>query len=249
MGLERAGMETAAFCEINKIACSILSRHYPGVTIYGDIIKNADEIADNMGGIDVIAGGDPCPIRSKARSNGKSKHPDLSGYFLYLVGRIRPGWVLRENVPAPDDKDFCAALEMLGYRSVIVRTNALSITGQNRPRDFIVGANKRTRSSLESFISKFEDYQSNTPKAIKKGSFISCLTTRRDRYDSRDNFIWEPKNGLRILDSDERVSFAGFPKGWLDGLSESAIARLTGNSICPGVSEIIGRAIMESQSI
>jgi len=92
--------------------------------------------------VSLISGGDPCPIRSKARSIHGTNHPDLSGYFLAVVGQCWPKWVLRENVPAPDVTDFTASLDMLGYRSVIITTNAYPYTGQNRTREIIVGCFK-----------------------------------------------------------------------------------------------------------
>lgn len=93
LGLERAGMQTIAMCEIGKIQRSILAKHFPEVPIYADATETS-KIVSGMGiRPDVIAGGDPCPIRSRARSNCASRHPDLSGYFLALVGRLRPRWV------------------------------------------------------------------------------------------------------------------------------------------------------------
>jgi hypothetical protein len=37
------------------------------------------------------------------------------------------------------------------------------------------------------------------------------------------------------LDSEERQRFAGMPKGWLDGCSQSSVARMTGNAVVPHV--------------
>ena len=34
LGLERAGMTTVAFCEIDKYACKVLKKHWPNVPIY-----------------------------------------------------------------------------------------------------------------------------------------------------------------------------------------------------------------------
>ena len=120
-----------AFYEPNKQCQSILSRHWPGVPIRKDVRGYYD--CDTA---ELVSGGDPCPIRSKARSTWRSgKCADYSGYFLAVVQRSGARWILRENVPASDDQDFVAALELLGYRTVIIRTNAYPYTGQNRTRD------------------------------------------------------------------------------------------------------------------
>ena len=37
LGLERAGMRLAAFCEINPFCRQVLAKHWPGVPIYDDV--------------------------------------------------------------------------------------------------------------------------------------------------------------------------------------------------------------------
>ena len=227
------------FCEINKQCQKILDRHWPGVRIVGDIRETVNE--NIRMSIDIISGGDPCPIRSRARSNGKSKHPDLSGYFLAMVGRVRPRWVVRENVPAPDDIHFCSALEMLGYRTSIIRTDASTFTGQQRVRDIIVGCidEARTRQFIE--LHNVNGDTRHSAKILGTRQVIPCLTTHRTRYDSRDCYIYDGK--LRILDSHERARFAGYSAGWLNGMSEATQARMFGNTVVPQVAEEIFRAI------
>jgi len=248
LGMEKAGMKTIAFCEIGKMQQEILKRNWPGIPIFNDIREIKEIDANIISKPDIIAGGDPCPIRSRARSNGASKHPDLSGYFLALVGKLRPKWVVRENVLASDDFHFASALEFLGYRTVIVRTDAATITGQSRQRDFIIGCSEETGPSFQRFIQNFQHGSGTYKTRLDTRPVIPALTTHRTRYDSRDCYIWEEKRGLRILDSEEREAFAGFPKEWLTGLSEAACAKLFGNSIVPKVAYIIGKAIMESES-
>ena len=246
LGLEWAGFETVAFCEIDKKCQLVLGKHWPGIPIYPDIkelVKN-----NELSNIDIITGGDPCPIRSKARSNGKSKSPDLSGYFLAMVGKLRSRWVVRENVLAPDDIDFNTALELLGYRTIIIRANAFSITAQNRTRDFIVGCHKECKiTNLRELFKRQSGYWLDT-KGNKKAEGYPCLTTHRKRYDSRDGYIWDGER-LRVADKNERTKLAGFPEGWVNGFSETACAKMFGNAVIPQIVEIIGRAIMKAEKL
>lgn len=234
LAAEWAGFETVGQCEWADYPIRVLEKHWPDVPRWGDIrdvtLQSVRE--KGIGKITLMSGGDPCPIRSRARSNGASKHPDLSGYFLALVGQLRPGWVVRENVPAPDDVDFEAALEAIGYRSVIVRTDAAETTGQSRQRDFIVGSSEETWPSKALQLSFIEGGPGNYKTRLGTRQVIPALTTHRTRYDSRDCYVWD-RGGMRILDGDERTSFAGFPAGWLAGLSEAAIARVCGNAVVP----------------
>ncbi|WP_416337166.1 DNA cytosine methyltransferase [Desulfobacter postgatei] len=232
-----------AFFEINKQCQDVLRKHWPSVPIKGDVRQYDGDTAD------IICGGDPCPIRSKARSIWRpGKCSDYSGYFLAVVQRCGARWVLRENVPASDDKDFCAALELLGYRTVIIRTNSYPFTAQNRTRDIVVGCNKTALA--DQFRFSFERQGSNglDCQKHKKEEGYPCLTTHPCRYDARDGYIWDGSGRLRTADKDERTKLAGFPAGWLDGLSKTAVARVTGNAVVPQVVEQIFRVIKEVEA-
>src|SRR5690554_2955048 len=206
LAAEWAGFETVGQCEINKTCLEILNRHWPDVPKWGDIrdvVKQPLEIKN----ITVVSGGDPCPVRSRARRVGKCSSPDLSGYFLAVVGQMRPGWVVRENVPASDDVDFATGLGCLGYRAVIIRTDAGPVTGQNRQRDFIVGCVETAKLRQLVELPQFAAGQISLTASVTERQVIPCLTTRADRYDTRDCYIWDGQ--LRILDSEERERLAG----------------------------------------
>ncbi len=228
LAAEWAGFETIAQVERDDYATKVLEKHWPDVHHVRDIRDFPDR---DYGAVTLISGGDPCPVRSRARSIWGSKHPDLSGYFLAVVGRLCPRWVVRENVPAPDVSHFEAALDVLGYRSVVIRSDAADFTNQARVRDFLVGSVEAgwPRRAWELFEPP-SDHRLVAQKR-EEGSFIPCLTTNRQRYDTRDGYIWD--GGLRILDSGERERFAGLPAGWLEGISAAAVARFTGNAVVP----------------
>ena len=228
-----------AFYETNKQCQFVLKNHWPSVPIRNDVREYHDGDTANL-----ISGGDPCPIRSKARAKWQpGKCADYSGYFLAVVQRCRPEWVLRENVPASDDKDFSAGLELLGYRTVIIRTNAYPFTAQNRTRDIIVGCNKASKAEKFRFHSERQSCKRINFKKHQTSEGYPCLTTNPCRYDARDGYIWDGGGSLRTADKDERTKLAGFPAGWLDGLSKTAIARVTGNAVVPAVVVPIMQAI------
>lgn len=231
------------FVEPDRICQSVLGRHWPHVPIKQTIIglKKYDSIT-------LISGGDPCPIRSKARSIWGTKHPDLSGYFLAVVGQCWPRWVLRENVPASDVTDFTAALDLLGYGSVIITTNSYSYTGQSREREIIVGCPEEAK--FDKFLELYQRQSSQRVDSSKcnQEEGYPCLTTHRYRYDACDGYIWDGCGRLRVADKDEREALAGLPPGWLKGLSETAISRVTGNSVVPQVVMPIMEAIKEIEN-
>jgi len=102
LGLERAGMETVAFCEIEPFPQKVLKKHWPDVPIYNDVTKLTKEILDNDGitGIDVICGGFPCQDISIAGNQAgiEGKRSGLWGEMCRIISDIRPKYAIMENV-------------------------------------------------------------------------------------------------------------------------------------------------------
>lgn len=98
LGLERAGMQTVAFCEIDPFCRTVLKKHWPDVPIYEDVrTLNGREIA-----ADVICGGFPCQDISAA-GLGLGLEGERSGLwreYARLVSELRPRFVIVENVAA-----------------------------------------------------------------------------------------------------------------------------------------------------
>ena len=249
LGLIAAGMECIGVVEKDAKCLSILKKHMPSVTQYADLCSLVTG-NDDFSHADLFALGDPCPKHSRARSNGASRHPDLSGYGLALVGRFRPRWVVRENVPASTVVHFAACLEALGYGTVIVRMDSASHTGQSRQRDYIVGRYQTSRESVRRFFPHFPDGPGAYTTRLGTREIIPALTTHRTRYDSRDCYVWDARaEKLRILDGEEREAFAGFPCGWTAGLSEGTRAKMYGNAATPHCVYQIGRCIMAAEGM
>ena len=155
--------------------------------------------------------------------------------------------MVRENVPAPDDVDFCAALETLGYGTAVVRVNAAAFSAQNRTRDFVVGC--LGNAGFEKLLDRLErksGSRTGTEKHLAPEVY-PCLTTKDMRYDARDGYIYEGFERLRVANTLERTRLAGFPDRWLEGVSRHACARMTGNAVVPAVVSEIGKTIMETE--
>ena len=103
LGLERAGMETVAFCEIDKKARLVLNKHWPDVPVFDDVSTLTRETLDARGiSVDVICGGFPCQDISLA-GKGAGLEGDRSGLwfqFHRLIKEIRPRYAIIENVSA-----------------------------------------------------------------------------------------------------------------------------------------------------
>ena len=102
LGLEKAGMETVAFCEINEYAQKVLKKNWPGVPIYEDVRQiTANRLVSDGIRCDVITGGFPCQDISVS-GNQVGIEGERSGLWTEcarLLGDIRPKYAIFENVP------------------------------------------------------------------------------------------------------------------------------------------------------
>ena len=64
LGLEKAGMETIAFCEFEPHAQEVLRKHWPDVPIHSDVRSLGAK--QYRGTVDVVCGGFPCQDLSSA---------------------------------------------------------------------------------------------------------------------------------------------------------------------------------------
>jgi len=101
LGLERAGMETVAFCEIEEYPRKVLQKHWPDVPIYEDVRKLSKEELEKDGitDIELICGGYPCqPFSVAGKQRGEDDDRHLWPEMYRLIKTIRPRWVIAENV-------------------------------------------------------------------------------------------------------------------------------------------------------
>lgn len=94
LGLERAGMRTVAFCEIDPYCREVLRQRWPAVTCHEDV--------RNFSGVecDVIAGGFPCQDISSSgpRTGIEGQKSGLWSEYARLICDLRPSYVIVENV-------------------------------------------------------------------------------------------------------------------------------------------------------
>lgn len=101
LGLERAGMRTVAFCEIEPFQRAVLRKHWPDVPCYDDIrTLTADRLTADGITVDAICGGFPCQDISEAGQLGGigAERSGLWSEYARLIHEIRPQVVIVENV-------------------------------------------------------------------------------------------------------------------------------------------------------
>jgi|SRR3954469_5368719 len=111
LGLERAGMRTVAFCEINPFCRRVLAKHWPHVPCHPDI--RTAHLADS---VDVVCGGFPCQPFSTA-SRGRRVAVDLWPEMFRVIQNVWPRFVIAENVQEEAVSNAARDLNGFGYRT------------------------------------------------------------------------------------------------------------------------------------
>jgi DNA (cytosine-5)-methyltransferase 1 len=251
LGLERAGMRTVAFCEVDKFCRRVLAHHWPTVPTYSDVrTLTAQRLAADGIAVNLIAGGFPCQDVSQA-GRGAGFDGNRSGLwfeFARLIRELRPDWVIAENVPN---------LRTLGADRVLDDLEAADYTA----RALVVGA-----------WHAGAPHRRNRVWIVANAATVQWPAIARDQPDRVDalavadaNRFDEPPRSAVGRPADQGGEIAARLGAWrawnggppdlsrMDdgvpkGLAESALGSF-GNSLLPQIPEIIGRAIMNAAAL
>ena len=114
-----AGIETVAFCEIDKFCHKVLQKNFPRVPIHDDIRTLRGE---DYAGIDIITGGYPCqPFSTAGKRKGADDPRHLWPEMFRIIRQARPTWVVCENV---------AGHVSMGLDKVLSDMEGINYTGQ-----------------------------------------------------------------------------------------------------------------------
>jgi DNA (cytosine-5)-methyltransferase 1 len=232
LGLERAGMKTIAFCEIDKHAQRILRKNWIDIPIFDDIEKlSGDNLQELVGKIDLICGGFPCQDISVAGNkrgfideNGNKTRSGLWFEYARIIREVKPKIVIVENVANILNLGLSRVLEDLNSIGYNARWDIISAASVGYPhfrkRMWIVAyANDQ---GLSGFL---ESYSYSIEGIFKK------------RQSERG---FNPSRPFQLSSIPENIRMD-------DGLpNRSHRARQLGNAVVPIIPEIIGMAIMQA---
>jgi len=152
LGLEEAGFDHTALVEIDKHCCATLRHNRPKWNVLEEDVRLFKERASDFAGIDLLAGGLPCPPFSVAgKQLGEKDERNLFDDALEIVDATRPKAVMIENVRGFLDAVFLdyreklkKQLGKLGYTTDWRLLNASDYgVPQLRPRVVIIALRKQ----------------------------------------------------------------------------------------------------------
>lgn len=219
LGLERAGFEPAAFCEINPFCRRVLAKHWPNVRQYEDVRElTGDVLARDGITVDAIWGGFPCQDISVA-GKGDGITGDRSRLwfeFDRLVGELRPEVVIVENVGQLANSGLDVVLGCLAARGYDAEWAPI-------PATFAGAPHRRERIWIIAYPERGERRQEPYLRAVGRMG--------RQQQSVPWDASWQA--ALSIL------------RGVDDGLPRSvASTDAYRNAVIPQIPEMIGRAIL-----
>lgn len=254
LGLERAGMKTICFVEIDPFCQKVLRKHWPEVPIHDDIKTFCGE----QGKYDLICGGDPCQPHSLAGlQRGEEDARYLWPEKLRIIQESRCAWVLNENVVGSNttlalDKKIID-LEGVGYEvAPPLEIPACAVDADHyRPRIFLVAYNHSFRRNLREPEGERVSLHKTRPEVDPRASTnAGCVDVQGC---NGENGLWQktPRRQIAISSCDwgrhYRVPSSRFCRS-SDGIPDRVDRTVAlGNAIVPQIAEIIGRAIITAQ--
>lgn len=265
LGLERAGMETVAFCENDPFCREKLYKHWtPFISIFDDVkslLYHRGALHGTIEGhnqffgtnIDVICGGFPCQDISVANYQGEGldgKRSGLWSEFKRLIGEVKPSYAIIENVPNLRNRGLATVLKDLweiGYECEwhIIPASALGFF-HRRERLWIIAypyGNGRKTPILQQRGDCFPywDWQEggvgHNPEGLCE---VSSGNERGGVRELAQGFAGRRKAQSDILRVDDGIPLGPYRNKRIKAL---------GNSLVPQIAEIIGKSIMYHHEI
>lgn len=264
LGLERAGFETVAFCEVDKKCHQVLKKHWPNVPIFDDVqTLNGDDIGQS---IDVICGGFPCQDISLA-GKGAGLEGGRSGLwweFHRLIKEIKPKYAIIENVSALRNRGLDQVLRSLAEIGYDAEWHCIPASAVGAPH-------RRDRIWIVAYANSDDGRAWSGPKSLdgqawmesgggSQGFFereTSQAVANADKFGTQISFEGEFSSEQLLRGSSEAWGIA-VGECWTTEPDVGRVAngipnrvdrlKQLGNAVVPQIPELIGRAIIEFEN-
>lgn len=197
IGLEKAGMETLAFCEMEKYGKKLLNKYWPDVPVFPDVceLNSATFVEHGLEVPNVIAGGFPCQDISCAGKQAGigGERSGLWKEFKRLIDELEPNYAIAENVANLRSNGLVTVLYDLweiGYNAEWHCIPASAIGAPHRrDRIWIVAYPSRARSEWSRRIRLSTKISKDVSNANGNGcKDIQSETTRKNGDERQECF-------------------------------------------------------------
>ena len=238
-----AGIETIAFCEIEKYAQRVLRKNFPGIRIFEDVRQfPATEFREPF----LLTGGYPCqPFSQAGKRRGAEDDRHLWPSMFGIIRTSRPTWILAENVAGHVTlglDEGLADLESEGYAVQPIIVPACAVDAPHRrDRVWVLGNAKSRRNGRLCGRNENRELQISEPRNASRE--IAFADSRRKQSGKTNKSKWSSIDFARLhrwsAEPDVRRVAHGIPRR-VDRL------RGLGNAIVPQVAYEIIKAMIEA---
>jgi DNA (cytosine-5)-methyltransferase 1 len=265
LGLERAGMQTVAFCENDAFCQKVLKKHWPSIHIH----ENIEELDGRQykGTTQLVCGGFPCqPYSVCGEQRGADDDRALWPEMFRVIRAVEPTWVFLENVTGIIGMELDNVLSDLASESFASQSFIIPACATDAPhrrfRVFIVGRKAVTNSNGTGQQSGSRCRESHREERDNLGRV--CEDVADTLSEGLEGYPWHVTRGdksRRLNKIEGRPTAetglrAGKPRRWLPEPGVGRVAhgiprrldrlRSLGNAVVPQIIEVIGRTIMET---
>ncbi len=256
LGLERAGMKTVAFCEVDKKCQQVLKKHWPGVPIFDDVSTLKGEDIEET--VDVICGGFPCQDISLA-GKGAGLEGARSGLwteFHRLIKEIKPKYAIIENVSALRSRGLDQVLREIseiGYDAEWHCITAASVGAPHRRDRIWIVAYPSNEGIDRGQWEQTDDASESGFRGADSGGSISNVEFETMAYANSERLEGQREISSRIS---EELKDPGYARWWAVEPDVGRVAhgvpkrvdrlKQLGNAVVPQIPELIGRAICQA---
>lgn len=253
------GWRASFLSEIEAFPRAVLSHHYPEVPLHGDFTTIR---AGEYEPIDLLVGGTPCQSFSIGGLRGglDDDRGNLALEYLRLADRLRPRWLVWENVPgvlsSNRGRDFGAILggmvELgLGFAYRVLDAEFFDIP-QKRPRVIVVAG--PTATSAAAVLFERASFEGRADP--RRSQDVSVCITRRGpgSLDDRETYVVEGSSPRHMTPVEIERCF-GFPDDYTlvpyrgKPAADTPRYRALGNSMAVPVMRWIGERIAQVDAI
>jgi len=195
LGLEKAGMQTVAFCEINPFCQQILKKHWESIPVFPDVTKLTKEDFAGLPQIDVIAGGFPCQDISCA---GKQKgiganRSGLWKEFKRLINELKPSYAIIENVANLRGNGLITVLQDLWEIGYDAEWHCIpaSTFGAPHRRDRVWIISHPVSIGKPRFSVREEEGQSTSRDSCENAPYTDCQRCWCGKYNRQGRHVQE----------------------------------------------------------
>jgi len=233
LAFRELGINTIAFCEIEKYPQRVLKKNFPNIPIFNDLTELTYETIKKrtgIGRIDILTCSYPCqPFSVAGKRKGESDARHLWTDTFRLVKECQPSWFIGENVSGHIELGLDTVLKDLeteGYdtRTFIVPASTVG-AWHRRERIWIIGHKELSDTDSRRF-------KSSESKRQQKERTSQTSESRAEQ----ENW-WQTESEL-----------CGVPDGISYGLDKGRVGRIKGlgNAIVPQIAWFIGYSILQT---